>query len=145
MISKAKECLLWTYVINCHVYPFLESRRRSTWWPSCIWRRQRVNAHCWEVLAMGGFHIWRLYRGGGGKKIPQIWAGNSPWQCGRLSELDEHRTCKFAGQYNSNFAGQLTWLTFNNAADMYRVTHLLANLGWVDFDLGCSKAGGLLL
>ena len=27
----------------------------------------------------------------------------------------------------------------------YRVTHLLANLGWVDFDLGCSKAGGPLL
>ena len=25
---------------------------------------------------------------------------------------------------------------------MYRVTHLLANLGWADFDLGCSKAGG---
>ena len=23
-------------------------------------------------------------------------------------------------------------------SDMYRVTHLLANLGWVDFDLGCS-------
>ena len=21
---------------------------------------------------------------------------------------------------------------------MYRVTHLVANLGWVDFDLGCS-------
>ena len=24
----------------------------------------------------------------------------------------------------------------------YRVTHLLANLGWVDFDFGCSTQGG---
>ena len=27
----------------------------------------------------------------------------------------------------------------------YRVAHLMADLGWVDFDLGCSKAGGPLL
>ena len=36
------------------------------------------------------------------------------------------------------FERSLSIFTMKNS--IYRVTHLLANLGWVDFDLGCSKA-----